>query len=415
MCKTIPAPAAILAPTAMPGPRRVAARRATRVVLLTLALAAGAADALARGDAHAAMFRCNAAHDGVCATRGVHDTPNPAHRVLWRFRTGQLNRSTPVVADGTVYVGSNDGNLYALDAVTGALRWSFHTAGALDSSPAYAQGRVYFTGGDGDVYALEAARGRRLWTFHAGPTRAARDPRWDFYQSSPVVADGVVYVGSGDGHVYALDAANGTRRWAFETDGRVRASPALAGGVVYVGSMGGTLYALDARDGRARWTFKTVGNADFPLGEIQSSAAVADGMVYFGSRDGSLYALDALTGAKRWSLADRQGAWVISSPAVAGGIVYFGTSDSHLVRAVDAASGAPKWTFDARGRVFASPTVVGDRVYVGLCDTEAVWLDAHSGTLVGYADSEGTIYASIAVQDGVAYYASDDGYVYAVN
>jgi len=388
--------------------------------LLAAALALMSAGTAAPCPAHAgvsttgtaAMFRCDPAHDGVCDTRGIGHVGGPYRRPLWRFRTGQLNRSTPAVAGGMVYVGSDSGYLYALNAADGQLKWRFTTQGELNSSPTCDHGRVYFTGGDGDVYALDARDGHRLWMFRTGPLDGKR-PEWDFFQSSPVVADGVVYVGSGDGKVYALDAQTGAQRWAFRTDGVVRSSPAVAGGTVYVGSMGGTLYALDARDGRKRWSFKTQGNKDFPLGEIQSTPAVADGTVYFGSRDSTLYALDAKTGAQRWADRDPQGAWVISGPAVAHGTVYFATSDSHRIEAVDAASGKTRWNVDAGGRVFASPVLVGTRLYLGLADGEAVWMDKATGKLLGEAPSEGTIYGSVAVSDGVIYYASDDGYVYA--
>lgn len=395
-------------PKVTPGPHR---RPVPAMLVAALALAPWLPRAAVAGSA--ATFRCDPAHDGVCATRGIERAGSPYRLPLWRFRTGQLNRSTPAVANGTVYVGSDSGYLYALDAVDGRLKWRFFTQGELNSSPSYDQGRVYFTGGDGNVYALDAHDGRRLWEFHAGPLDGKR-PAWDFFQSSPVVVGDMLYVGSGDGKVYALDAATGTQRWAFRTDGAVRSSPAVAGGMVYVGSMGGTLYALDAQSGRKQWSFKTRGNSYFPQGEIQSTPAVADGTVYFGSRDSSLYALDAKTGAQRWANRDPQGAWVISGPAVAHGTVYFATSDSHRIEAVDGATGKARWNVDAGGRVFASPVLVGTRLYLGLADGEAVWMDAATGKRLGEAASEGTVYGSVAVSDGVVYFASDDGYVYAV-
>ena len=79
---------------------------------------------------------------------------NPCEKVLnvknvknlglkWSYATGYLVDSSPAVANGVVYVGSNDGNLYALNASTGAKLWSYPTGAAVASSPAVANGVVY--------------------------------------------------------------------------------------------------------------------------------------------------------------------------------------------------------------------------------------------------------------------------------
>jgi outer membrane protein assembly factor BamB len=60
------------------------------------------------------------------------------------------------VAGGTVYVGSQDGQVYALDATTGSLRWSYPTGGPVYSGPAVAGGTVYVGSDDHKVYALSA-------------------------------------------------------------------------------------------------------------------------------------------------------------------------------------------------------------------------------------------------------------------
>src|SRR5579872_328803 len=95
---------------------------------------------LVQAVALAAMFRCDAAHTGICAPAQMRDTLQPR----WRLFTGNLNRSTPAYADGLVYVGSNNGNLYALDAASGHVRWQFHARGPVNSSAAVNGGVVYF-------------------------------------------------------------------------------------------------------------------------------------------------------------------------------------------------------------------------------------------------------------------------------
>jgi len=117
--------------------------------------------------------------------------------LLWKFATGGSVTCTPAVADGVVYLGSNDGNVYALDSATGTERWRVLTGPCYGSSPALANGVVYI-GGNQYVFALDAATGKNLWTFATGNT----------VQSSPAVVDGRVYVGSTDENVYGFGLAD---------------------------------------------------------------------------------------------------------------------------------------------------------------------------------------------------------------
>jgi outer membrane protein assembly factor BamB len=259
----------------------------------------------------------------------------------WAYTTGGSVFSSPVVAGGTVYVGSDD-NVYALDAATGQVRWTYTTERAVFSSLAVASGTVYVASLD-NVYALDAATGQVHWTYRTG----------GFVFSSLAVASGTVYVGSDD-NVYALDAATGQVRWTYTTEGAVFSSLAVASGTVYVASDDNhKVYALDAATGQVRWTYTSQG-AGF------SSPAVAGGAVYVGSDD-NVYALDAATGRVRWTYTS-QGAG-FSSPAVAGGAVYVGSLDD--VYALDAATGRVRWTYTSQGAGFSSPAVAGGAVYVG--------------------------------------------------
>jgi len=141
----------------------------------------------------AAMFRGDPAHTGVYSTVGKARV----QKERWRFRTGNVNRSTPVVIGGAVYVGSQTGILYALEAASGSLKWEFPTPSGIASSPAVAEGMVYINS-DSGFFAVDAASGRQAWQIKTGEP-VAFDHRWDYFQSSPVYADGTVYFGSADG------------------------------------------------------------------------------------------------------------------------------------------------------------------------------------------------------------------------
>jgi outer membrane protein assembly factor BamB len=330
-----------------------------------------------------ASFRADERHSGSYPGTGVP----VLHGVKWKFKTQGPVISTPAIADGLAYFGSNDHYLYAVDATSGIERWKFKTGSRVDSSPAVYAGRVYFSSYDGNVYALDARSGELRWKFafegehrftakHLHGTQPADeampDP-FDFFLSSPTIARNTVYVGSGDGCVYALDADSGALRWKFRTGNVVHASPAIANDTVYIGSWDSFFYALDAKSGEVRWRFKTGEDPKiFNQVGIQSSAVIAEGLVYFGCRDSQLYALDAATGEKRWAF-DNKGSWVISTPIVKDGVVYFATSDSGLLHALDAKSGALRYSLSFNHwPMFSSPAVAGRRLFIG----------SHAGTLI---------------------------------
>jgi len=337
------------------------------------------------------MFRGDAAHTGI------YDSAAPSlSSVKWRFHAKAAIVSSPVVSGQTVYVGSDDGRLYALRTADGSKIWEFETKGQVTSSPAVADGIAYVSSLDGNVYAVDAQSGKPKWTFATqgerrftapgihgiAPRRELMPDPFDLFMSSPSVERGTVYVGSGDGYVYALDAATGRLHWKFKTGNVVHASPAVAGGSVYIGSWDRNLYALDARTGAVRWKFQTGNDTDIynQIG-IVSSAAVVGNTVFFGCRDSHFYALDATTGRLRWA-HDERGSWVIGSPAVRNGVVYFTTSDEKKFWALDARSGAERFSVPYGTFAYSSPSIAGNVAYYGTFDGRLYAVDVTSGKIV---------------------------------
>ena len=424
--------------------------------------------ALLTAVAHAdsTMFRGNLAHTGVYRGRAIAGPPV----LKWKFHTDGKVIASPAIDQDTAYVGSTDGNFYAIDSATGALRWKFQSRARIVSSAALAHSLVYFASYDGYFYALNARTGELKWKYRVEAERrfAAEhihgtyplaetmpDP-FDFYASSPAVWNGTVFFGSGDGTITALDAASGTVRWTFKAGDTVHASPAIADGVIYVGSWDSYFYALDAATGKERWRFKTGDDPKiFNQVGIQSSAAVADGVVYFGCRDSNLYAVDAKTGKQVWAV-NNKGSWVNASPAVRGGVVYAATADSGKFFAVDAKTGAELFSLEfAHWPMFSSPAIVGDTAYIGshtgkllaidLAAKKLRWTFATDGAkanLASYTNADGTpnygaaqtenfydalivavnrlmstgaVLSSPVVADHAVYFGSTDGNLYAIS
>src|SRR5262249_43160317 len=148
------------------------------------------------------VFRGNALQTGVASS-----SLPPHLQVLWKFQAKDSVEATAAIANGTVYVGSLDENLYALDLATG----------------------------------------KQKWAYKAGPLK------------SPVaVRDGAVYVGNTDNTFHCVDAATGQKRWTYDTEAPITSGANFASDSVLFGCDDETLSCL-TREGKERWKFKVPG------------------------------------------------------------------------------------------------------------------------------------------------------------
>ena len=222
------------------------------------------------------MFLHDSAHTGS----STGSAPKTS-AILWNFsRSNNPLESSPAVVNGSVYVGSTNGNIYCINATTGGQEWvNFNITQEVFSSPAVAEGYVYFGGLDGSIYCLNAYTGALKWNVTTG--------NFNWIRSSPAMANGYVYIEASDGTVYCLDALTGAKIWTSPTGGSFSSSsPAVVGGYVYVGSWDDNVYCLDALTGTNVWIYPSGG-------PVISSPAVAGGYVYVQSGDGNIYCLDA--------------------------------------------------------------------------------------------------------------------------
>jgi outer membrane protein assembly factor BamB len=202
-----------------------------------------------------------------------------------------LSVSSPTIAGNLLYIGAEDGYLYALDRtknLTTAWRTLIAAGGAtgtplagvdnsdtsVNSSPTVANNVVYIGSTDHFLYAVNATTGKVLWKYETGD-----QIEW----TSPAVANGVVYTGSDDKALHAVDAATGKGLWKYATGGKIKSSPAVDSGVVYVGSDDHNLYAVDATTGKRKQTYQT-------NGRVFASPRIVDGVLYFASYDNYVYA-----------------------------------------------------------------------------------------------------------------------------
>lgn len=404
------------------------------------------------------MFRGDPRHTG----RSPYDTSHVDGMVKWSFETGAGIESSPAIgSDGTIYIGSHDSKLYAINP-DGTEKWHFIAGdpvynevwdvwkGILSSPAIGSDGAIYITSLSDKLYAVNPD-GTEKWsvpidvtvdswssptigldgTIYVGSSRGSTGPgkvyainpdgteKWQFQAESDVFpsptigTDGTIYIGCGSsGPLYALNP-DGTLKWRFQTGLHIESTAAIgADGIIYVASWDNNVYAINP-DGTEKWRFVTLG-----YGIASSPAIASDGTIYVSANDQNLYALNP-DGTKKWNLLLGGGVETTSSPAIGSdGTIYVGVSwesnDKPTFYAINP-DGTVKWSTQISG-ISSSPAIgSNETIYVGSWDRK---LHAIGGLpaervyrISGYIKSKGVPVAGATVTvDGKSTTTGDNGY-----
>ena len=345
------------------------------------------------GSASWTMFGYNAAHTGYNPLETTISPSNVSQLTSdWAVATSDSEASSPVEANGTVYVAAD--KLYAINSSTGSTLWTLALPFTVSpTTPAVVNGIVYVAR-SGTLYALNAATGATIWTASVPPVNG--------FDTSPVVAGGLVYIGMKNGKLRAYTAATGKQRWTAQmAGGDMQGGPAVANGIVY-SDAGTTMYALGAKTGATKWSF-TAGSG------IGNTPTVANGLVYFGTggTTPTFYALNASAGTQVWSLQESQETTdFFEGIAVAKGIAYIPTFDGHLF-AVNALTGVQDWTAYLGNNILTAATVANGVVYVGISagtigQNAMFGFDAGKGTQLWASSlAQPSFYSALIVVNGM--------------
>lgn len=305
-----------------------------------------------------------------------------------------------VVSDDTLFIGTMQGELLAIDRNTRETRWRFALNGeeserALYSPPVIAGDTIYLGGYDGQLYAL-SMNGNLIW----------QEPFEGSIVGSPAVAGGKIVVGSADHYVYAIDADDQSASWKFETGNKVWTTPVISNGIVYFGSLDHTIYAVRLEDGEEVWRLPTGG-------AVYASALVKDGLVYVGTFEGVFYAINAADGEIVWEFRDADG-WYWAAPIAQDGTIYVGALDGNLY-ALDAATGDLRWTLSTDDRIVGSPVIVGNLIAVPSDDGKVHIARLGDGTEVFACNIREKVRSSLVQQDGIIYFGASDSSIRAMS
>jgi outer membrane protein assembly factor BamB len=290
------------------------------------------------------------------------------------------------------------------------IKWKYAAGDLLEFPPSIVDGRLYFNTMHGLVSCSDAETGKVIWTYRANGLMAA----------TPTVSDGVVYVSSMGPHptadsrkggaLYALDAQDGKLLWKWTGIGPNESSPLVWRKRVFFGARDNKLYALDVptlKDGRLvgrpklAWTFSAQQRFD-------ASPSQLDGRIVIGSYDGVVYCLN-FSGRLLWKSHIKRYVFgsdaFYATAALAYNTAYVGSIGGDIF-AFDLTNGGRRWSFSTNGYVYSSPAVWNGLVLEGSYDQHFYAIDARTGKQRWSFPVEKPISGSPTVLDGVVYFST---------
>jgi len=194
-----------------------------------------------------------------------------AGKETWHMDIENGIYSSPAVSKGTVYVGAEDQNIYALKTKDGSIKWTFKTDSRIVSSAPVVKGNTLYAGCySGSFFAVNTATGKMKWRVKTG----------DSIFSTPLVKGNRVFIGSNDGSLYSINSVSGKVLWKYSTGNKVKSKPAAAGNLVIVTS-GKNVYAVEGNSGKLQWrhAFRR---------EIKTSASISGNSIFVGLDGGEI-------------------------------------------------------------------------------------------------------------------------------
>ena len=270
--------------------------------------------------------------------------------------------------NGRVYATNGVGSVSALDAKTGALAWSVRPGGPLRGAPTVADGNVYVMSQDSQIYSLKATDGTTQWS-----EAATLEIAGVFGTGAPAFAQGTVVAGFASGDLNAYRYENGRQLWndalsrtsistSVSSLSDIDAAPVIDEGRVYAVGQGGRMVALELLTGQRIWELNIAGI---------STPWLAGEWLFVVTDDARLIAIARATGKIRWisqlpryeDAEDKTGPISWTGPILAGGRLILASSDGRMAY-VSPADGTIQSTTKLNRGVSLSPVVANNSLYI---------------------------------------------------
>lgn len=345
----------------------------------------------------------------------IDEQVNP--RVAWSYNIGKgsdefFSRLSPVHSDGVLYAADRHGLVSAINADNGRRIWRvdlspdkpFSLFSVFRSGPparlsggiTYHNGTLYLGSENGDMYALNAANGEIEWHVNV-PGEVV---------SAPAYGEGYLVTHLGNGMVLALDAQSGEERWRHEEEVptlslRGASSPVVQSGGVVLGTNNGRAAVLILENGQLAWDERVIapsGSSDLErMVDIDATPVVQGDTLYLLAYNGELVALELRSGEVIWR-RDYAG---YRTPQVTASQIFLTTQNSHIA-AIERLNGNERWrNTELYGRSLTEVAVMPDHLVSADRFGFVHWFDRETGRLVGRHEADEIQVAPLRVNDKV--------------
>jgi outer membrane protein assembly factor BamB len=276
------------------------------------------------------------------------------------------------IAYETVFFGTENGEVIALDAKTGDIKWQVSVKGEVIAAPAIDEGVVVLNTGSGMVFALDASNGETVWTYESEvPPLSLRGV------SSPAAVGGGAIIGTATGKLVVNILSSGQTAWEqvitsasgvteLERIVDIDSQPLVSGGIIYVITYDGSLAAVEMRSGRVIW------KRDY---KSYRRLTIAGSTLFVVDSNSNLYALDARNGVELWSQGKLKQRLLTSAVPVGDYLVagdkygflhWFNQSDGKIVSRIAVGDD------DEDESIYSAPVVEGNVIYTQTRDGKLV-------------------------------------------
>jgi len=322
----------------------------------------------------------------------------------WKINVRGAVFSTPVIHNNTIYVGTEEGYFYMINANTGKVIHEVKTGSPIRSNALVTGGNVFIES-SGDLYCFDINTAEKKYVVSPEEERIDMTDPWDYFHSSPVEHNRSVFYTGHQGKIYEVNPENGTIIKQIQTpeNAIIRSALTFDGNILYFGDNNGIVYRYDMVKRNFTMIHKTYSVRPYSTyGFITGGPFVYKDLLVFSNRNETFTVLNVKTENIEWKKADVSGSWWPAGPVITGKKVIIGGSDNFTLSALDIYSGENIWSFNTDYNIFCTPLVTDSVLIVGTGNSylnrkgkgSVFSIDIETGRLINKLNPGGNVFSS---------------------
>jgi outer membrane protein assembly factor BamB len=271
--------------------------------------------------------------------------------IIWKYSTNAPIKASPSIYKNTLFIGNTDGVFTALDIVNGKKKWSFQTAGQINGAANISLSKtntdVVFGSYDNNLYALNTADGKKRWSVTTG----------NFVNGTPAVSESQIIFGGCDGKLRFISPVTGEENFQIDSESYIPASPTIAGGYCFTTLYSGKVLCVNIKNKQIEWSFEDKKKK----GSFINSPAIADDTLIAASKNRTVYAIDKTSGEEVWQFTG-------FAPFEASPLIFKNTviiiSDNGTIYLLDLKTGEEICKYETGENMTAAPSISGNTMFI---------------------------------------------------